>query len=187
MSGLELISFLGTGLSAVGTVAGGVAAKNASDYEAQQYDMKAKEEVAAAQREAMMKRKEGALVNSRSQALAAASGAGAGIEAPTIVKLMTETAGAAEYNAGTSMYGGNSRAAGLRDAARSSRASGKASLLGSIFSGFGTAASRTAIASDIFNGLDPKGPMADPTKGLKPLKDPWAGLRKAKDPWAGYR
>ncbi|RWL14888.1 MAG: hypothetical protein EOR57_31575 [Mesorhizobium sp.] len=118
-----------------------MAEKNAADFEAQQLEMKAKEETAAAQREALDKRREGAIINSRAQALAAASGAGAGTDAPTIVKLMGKTAGEAEYNAGTSMYGGLSRAAGLRDSAKGRRASGKASLLGSVFSGFGSAAS----------------------------------------------
>ncbi|PTE11540.1 hypothetical protein [Mesorhizobium helmanticense] len=140
MSGLELISALSAGITGVGAVAAGAAQNSAAKFEAQQLDMKAKEETAAAQRDALAKRREGAIINSRALAVAAASGAGAGTEAPTIVKLMADTAGEAEYNAGTAMYGGNSRAAGLRDSATGRRASGKASLLGSIFSGFGTAA-----------------------------------------------
>ncbi|MER9176670.1 hypothetical protein NKH72_24215 [Mesorhizobium sp. M0955] len=146
MSGFELIAALGAGISGIGTIAAGAAEKNAADFEAQQLDMKAKEETAAAQRDAMDKRHEGAIINSRSQALAAASGAGAGTDSPTIVKLMRDTAGQAEYNAGTSMYGGYSRAAGLRDSARGRRASGQASLLGSVFSGFGGAAKGIASA-----------------------------------------
>ncbi|WP_164898509.1 hypothetical protein [Mesorhizobium sp. M7A.F.Ca.MR.362.00.0.0] len=35
------------------------------------------------------------------------------------------------------MYGGYSRSAGLMDSAKGKRAEGKASLLGSVFSGFG--------------------------------------------------
>lgn len=137
MSGLELIGAL---VSVAGTVAGGVAENNAAKFEAQQMDMKAKEETAAAQRDALAKRQEGVIVNSRAQALAAASGAGAGVDAPTIVKLMSQTAGQADYNAQASMYGGYSRAAGLRDSAKGRRLSGQASLLGSITSGFGQAA-----------------------------------------------
>jgi hypothetical protein len=71
------------------------AEKNAADFEAQQMEMKAKEEPLPAQRDALAKRKEGAIVNSRAQALAAASGGGAGTDAPTIVKLMSDTAGEA--------------------------------------------------------------------------------------------
>lgn len=137
MSGLELIGLLGTAISGVGTIAAGAAQKNAADYEAQQMDMKAKEEVAASQRDALQKKHEGAILNSRAQAVAAASGAGAGTDAPTIVKLMGDTAGTAQYNADSALYGGFSRAAGLKDAAKGKRAEGNASLLGSVFSGFG--------------------------------------------------
>ncbi|RWN26523.1 MAG: hypothetical protein EOR97_28175 [Mesorhizobium sp.] len=180
MSGIELISMMGTALSAVGTVAGGVAAKNDADFQAQQYEMKAKEEVAASQREAIAKKREGDLVNSRSQALAAASGAGAGMDAPTIVKLMAGTAAQAQYNADSAMYGGYSRAAGLKDTANSTRAAGKASLLGSVGSAFGT----------VLGGIDGsrllyrlKSPAKAKTSAVFPAapgnpNDPWAGLRK---------
>ena len=69
MSGLELIGAL---VSVAGTVAGGIAENNSAKFEAQQMDMKAKEETAAAQRDALAKRQEGVIVNSRAQALAAA-------------------------------------------------------------------------------------------------------------------
>lgn len=143
-SGLSLGSVLGgigSLVSAGGTIASGVAAKNAADFEAQQMEMKAQEERAAAQREAQEKKREGALVMSRQQALAAASGAGAGLDAPTIVKLMTGTASQTEYNAGSVLYGGESRARGLVDSAKGRRLSGKASLLGSTIGAFGEAAS----------------------------------------------
>ncbi|MBZ9873075.1 hypothetical protein LB542_19700 [Mesorhizobium sp. BR1-1-9] len=136
----ETLGALGAVVSGVGTVASGVAEKRSADYEAAQMDMKAKEETAAAQRDAIAKRREGAILNSRAQALAAASGGGAGTDAPTIVRLMGQTAGEADYNAQTAMYGGYSRAAGLRDSAKGRRASGNASLLGSVIGGFGTTA-----------------------------------------------
>lgn len=137
MSGFEMIGGL---LGAMGSIAAGVAENNNAQFEAQQMEMKAKEETAASQREAIAKRREGELINSRAQAIAAASGAGAGVDAPTIVSIMGKTASEAEYNAGTAMYGGTSRARGLMDSAKGRRASGKASLLGSVFSGFGQAA-----------------------------------------------
>lgn len=137
MSGLELIGAL---VSGVGTIAQGVASNNAAKFEAQQMDMKAKEERAASQREAGQDRKEAQLAMSRQQALAAASGGGAGSDAPTIVKLMADTAGQGELNAQTRMYGGEQRARGLIDSAKARRMSGKASLLGSVVGGFGQAA-----------------------------------------------
>jgi hypothetical protein len=57
MSGLELIGLLGTAISGVGTIAAGAAQKNAADFEAQQMEMKAKEETAAAQRDALAKKR----------------------------------------------------------------------------------------------------------------------------------
>ncbi|RTM07405.1 MAG: hypothetical protein EKK31_11620 [Hyphomicrobiales bacterium] len=131
---------IGSVVSGVGTIAAGAAQKQAADFEAAQMEQKAKEEVAASQRDAIAKRREGAILNSRAQALAAASGGGAGTDAPTIVKLMGQTAGEADYNAQTAMYGGYSRAAGLRDSAKARRASGNASLLGSVIGGFGDTA-----------------------------------------------
>lgn len=137
MSGLELIGAL---VSGFGTIASGVAANRAAKQDALNMEAAGKEEVAAAQRDAEVKRREGRLINSRAQALAAASGAGAGTDAPTIVKLMSQTSGESEFNAQSAMFGGFSRQAGLKQGAASRRAEGKASLLGSVFSGFGTMA-----------------------------------------------
>lgn len=137
MSGFELIGAL---VSAAGTVASGVAEKNAADFEAQQLDMKAKEEVAASQREAAQATKEADIAMSRQQALAASSGAGAGSDAPTIIKLMSDVAGQGELNQQSILYGGQQRAAGLIDQAKGRRMSGKASLLGSSLGAFGQAA-----------------------------------------------
>jgi len=138
------LAAIGTLVSAAGTVAAGAAEKRNADYVAKQEEMKANEEMAAAGREATQQKTEADLAASRAQALAASSGGGAGSDAPTIVKLMGDIAGQGELNAGTTLYGGQSRAAGLRDSARGRRAAGKASFLGSIASGFGQAASGLA-------------------------------------------
>jgi hypothetical protein len=138
MSGLEVI---GAVISGLGSVVGGIAANNAAAFEADQLEQKAKEERAASQRDAIEKRKEAAFVQSRQQALAAASGGGAGTDAPTIMKLMASTAGQGEYNAQAALYGGENRARGLMDEAMGRRMSGRASLLGGVFGGFGSMAS----------------------------------------------
>lgn len=135
----QALGLAGTGISAAGTYAAGQAAANEAKAEANQMELKADEERAAAQRDALQRRREGRLVQSRQQAVAAASGGGAGMDAPTIVKLMTDTAGQADYNARVSMYGGESRSRGLLDSARARRRSGKASLLGSTIGAFGQA------------------------------------------------
>lgn len=139
MSGLEMIAAAGAVLSAVGTVAGGVAANNSAQYEADQQEAAGKEEFADALRTADQQRKEAQLVQSRQQAVAAASGAGA--SDPTIVKLMTDTAGQGELNAQSALYGGEQRKRGLFDAAKGTRASGQASLFGSFLGASGTLAS----------------------------------------------
>jgi hypothetical protein len=145
MSGFETIAGIlgavGTAASAVGTISAGAAEKRNQDYLAKQEDMKAKEEMASSQREAQQNKNEAELAMSRQQALAASSGGGAGFEAPTIVRLMSDTAGQGTLNANTTLYGGMERAAGLKDSAKGRRAAGKASFLGSVLGGFGQAAS----------------------------------------------
>ncbi|NLS19906.1 hypothetical protein HGP16_25540 [Rhizobium sp. P40RR-XXII] len=137
---MAALAAIGTLVSAVGTVASGVAAKKDSDFQAQQLDAKAKEEMASSQREAAQSKQQATLANSRAQAIAAASGGGASTDAPTIVKLMSDTAGQGQLNADAQLYNGYSRAAGFTDQAAATRRTGRASLLGSIFNGFGQAA-----------------------------------------------
>jgi len=153
------LATVGSLVGAAGTIATGVAANNAAQFEAEQQEERGKEEFAAAQRDAQQKRREGELVMSRQRALAAAGGDS--LDSPTIVRLMTDTAADADYNARTAMYGGESRRRGLYDQASATRRSGRASLLGSVFSGFGQAAS--GLSGSGFGG------------GRR--RDPWAGLR----------
>lgn len=137
MSGLEMIAAASAALGAAGTIAQGVSAKNAADYQADQQEAAGKEAFAASQREAIQKRKEAEIANSRAQAVAAASGAGA--SDPTIIKLMTDTAGQGELNAQGSLFQGEQQKRGLFDAAKGSRMSGNASLFGSFLGAGGEA------------------------------------------------
>lgn len=141
MSGLELIGpilgGLGTAASVAGTVMAGKAERDNQNFIAKQEEAKAKEEQAASQRDAMQARREARIAQSRQQAIAASSGGGAGADAPTIVRLMSDVAGQGELNAQSQMYGGQQRAIGLRDSAKARRRSGKASFLGSVLGGFG--------------------------------------------------
>ena len=107
---MAALGIIGAIVSGLGSIAAGVAENNNAKYEAAQMEAKAKEEVAASQRDAMAKRREGALASSRAQALAAASGGGAGSDAPTIVKLMQGLSSESEYNAQSELYGGRERA-----------------------------------------------------------------------------
>jgi hypothetical protein len=105
--------------------------------EAAQLDAKGQEELAASQRKAEARREEGRLLTSRQQALAAASGAGAGVDAPSIMQLMGETSKQAEFNAQSELFGGESRKLGLKRAADNKRREASATLLGSVLSGAG--------------------------------------------------
>ena len=130
------LALVGSLIQGVGALASGAAANRAARQEAAMLEERGKEEFAASQRDADERRREANLAVSRQQALAAASGAGA--DAPTIVRLMSDTAGQGEYSAQTELYGGRQRRAGLYDSARARRAEGRASLLGSAFDAAGS-------------------------------------------------
>jgi hypothetical protein len=92
----------------------------------------AKTERAKAQRQAFDQRRQADLMSSRAQAVSAASGAGAGADAPSIVKIMSDIAGQGELNAQTAMWNGEEQARGLELGAKNARASGRSSMLGSL-------------------------------------------------------
>lgn len=140
MSGFELVAvaaLVGGAAAAAGSVYAGMETQKASNEAAKRSVNAGKGEFAASQREAQERQLEGQLVMSRQQAAAAASGAGAGGDAPTIVRLMTETSKRAAYGAESAMFGGRQRQQTYIDTADAQRASGNASFLGSIFSGVG--------------------------------------------------
>lgn len=141
-------SLAGTAMSVMGGIQAGNAAEQEAKFEAAQLQRKADEERAAAQREAADKQKEGMLAQSRQQALAAASGGGAGIDSPTIVKLMGDTAGQTEFNREGAMYVGENRARGYMDQAAARLASGKSAKRGSLIGAFGTAFSGLGNAAE---------------------------------------
>jgi hypothetical protein len=122
-------SVVGTGLTAAGTIAAGRSAaaqgkfaQQAADYEAAQLDIRAKEEKAAAQREAreFQRRKEHAL-----SSVQARGGAG-GFSAtdPTALAIADELARYGTLQEQTAQYGGNSRMAGTYAQANARRMEG---------------------------------------------------------------
>jgi len=131
------LATIATVISATSTVVGGAMQASAMRDEAAQLDAKGQEELAASQRKAEARREEGRLLTSRQQALAAASGAGAGVDAPSIMQLMGETSKQAEFNAQSELFGGESRKLGLKRAADNKRREASATLLGSVLSGAG--------------------------------------------------
>jgi hypothetical protein len=129
MTGLEILGLAGTALSAVGTVAGGVAAKNQAEAQAQAAERQANEVQAASQREAIQRSREAKLLISRQTALAAASGGGAAD--PSILTNAGNIAARGKFNADSALYEGSAAAAGLQDTAAVSRWQGRQEMFGS--------------------------------------------------------
>lgn len=136
------------GASVVGAGAaiyGGYQQKVAADQTAKQLELQGKENFAAAQRGADEQTRQAQLLASAQQAQAAGSGGGAGADAPTIVRLMTETAKRGEYNSESALFSGQAYQESANAAASAARAGGTNSFLG----GFMGAAGRlTSGAGD---------------------------------------
>lgn len=162
MASLATIATIATGVGAVvgagASVYQGYLAQREAEERAHEYEKLGKSELAASQADALERRLQAQLILSRQQAAAAASGGGAGADAPTIVRLMTETAQRGEYGAQTALYGGLQRRATYFTSAANVRKSGANALLGGILDGVGTligGAGQTASMADEF-GLLPR-------------------------------
>jgi adenine-specific DNA methylase len=148
-----IIGVVGALVSAVGTIASGMAQKKAADFEAKQLEIKAQEERAASQREALEKRREKEFVLSRQQAGAAASGLGA--LDPTVLDLAGDVEQQGSYNEAMVRYGGEERARGLRAQAAATRMSGEAAKTGAMFSAVGTIFSGFSGFASKYGGSGP--------------------------------
>jgi len=127
---------IGTVVKTAGTLIGGAMAKQAAEYEAEQYRRNALQARAAAQRQAFEQRRKKELALSALQARAAASGAGA--DDPTIITLAERIAGRGEYLALTEMFAGEEEARGMAGKAQAAEFRGEMRQLGSFFDAAGT-------------------------------------------------
>lgn len=148
---MTTLAVAGAALSAGGTLAGGVAKKNASDFQAAQDDMAAQESRASGQRSAQDKDRQTTLVLSKLQANAAASGGGA--SDPGVLTLAGNIGGRGEYESLMDMYKGENRARGLEDEATGARASGDAGLDAAGLSAAGTLIGGAGSAYRTYNGI----------------------------------
>lgn len=141
MASLTTLATVATiGSAVIGTGAaiyGGYQSQQAAETAARQEILAGKNEFAAAQRNAEERRLEGALISSKQQAMAAASGAGAGSDAPTIMKIMSETAARAQYGVDSEIYVGEQRRDDYFNSARARRETGRYNFMGGILSGVG--------------------------------------------------
>jgi hypothetical protein len=150
------VAVVGAGISAAGTIAGGMAQQRAANYEAAQLDARAEEEKAAAQREATGLRRERDAVQGRQTAYNAASGFSASDE--TSQRLAGEVAQQGSYRALMAQYGGDERARGARAQASAARESGRAAMTGALFGAAGTmlgAMSKTSMFDRFAQGGPP--------------------------------
>ncbi len=157
MSGLEtlaLLSGVGTAVSAVGTIAGGMAANEQAEFQARQLQQKAQEERAAGQREAFKERKREQLTQSRLQAVSASTGGGT--TDPTIVGLASDIAGEGEQQALLQFALGENRARGNEMQAEAARAKGQAAMTGSLLSAAGGAISGGASLYEKYRAYRPR-------------------------------
>jgi len=124
MAGLAAFATVASAaVGAVGTILSGRAASDAAEVEAQQRRQQAGEARAASQREAIQRAREARLLQSRQQAVAAASGGGAAD--PTVVRLMAQTGAQGRYNTASALYEGEARGRAFEYAGEMSRWQGR--------------------------------------------------------------
>lgn len=152
MEGAMLLTALGAGASAAGTIAGGNFAKQAGKmqkqadiYEAEQLEQNANSEILAGNRAALEAKRKGDMVGSSARARAAASGvdAGSGSALSDIVEIDKRST----YNAAMELWRGESaatgdinRAKGLRYKGELDERGGSAAQQGAALSAAGTIA-----------------------------------------------
>jgi hypothetical protein len=136
-------------LSAGGTLMQGQAADSSAASEAAQLNQQAGQERAVSQLDAITQRRSARYAQSRAQAVAAASGAGA--SDPTVVDVISGIAGEGEFQALTSLYTGEDRARGMEFSGKVRRREGKAAQAASYLKASGTLLSGESTWQDRYN------------------------------------
>lgn len=116
----------------------GVQQQEAAKQTAHTLENQGKADFATAQRAALEKDLETKYLLSAQRARAAASGGGAGTDAPTIVRMMTETVKRGELARENIMYSGESSQSRYNSSAAATREGGRLSFLGGLLGGAGT-------------------------------------------------
>lgn len=119
--------------------------------EAEQLDINAGQQVAAAQRSAMEHQREGRLAQSRALAVAAASGGGA--SDPTVINIISQLAGETAYRGMVDLYQGQEESRNMRLEAENMRRTGDASRKAGNQKSFATVLDG---ASSLFSKYGPK-------------------------------
>lgn len=133
---MAALAIVGSLVGAVGSVISGVVANNQASAQASALDVKAGEERAASQREAISRAKEATYMQSKGQAIAAASGGGAAD--PTVDKLMADLGAQGVYQSGVALYEGETAARGDEFQAKLLKQQGKQALFSSFINASGS-------------------------------------------------
>lgn len=151
----QFAAFIPYIVAAAGTLLGGASEKGAARSQALQLEQNAGQDRASAQRAAIEQRRNARYMQSRVQALSAASGAGA--TDPTVVNLQDNIDAAGEYGALTAMYEGESAARGEEFAAQVARKTGKAAASASYLKAGSTLLAGASSWYDKYGGGGPSG------------------------------
>lgn len=136
--------------SAFGTLAGGASADQAAKMEQIQYYQAANAAAASSEREAQNIQLQGKLIESRQQAVAAASGAGA--TDPTVLSIQGETARRTMYDTLSKIWEGQTERQNLRYAGDTARFQGSQQLMASGLSAIGSLAGAGKTLFDRYGG-----------------------------------
>lgn len=152
-----ILTQISTALGATGSVIGAVGAAQQGKAAQAQAEAEAKQADALAQQEAENRRKEGALLQSRQRAVAAAQGGSADA---SVLALLGDTAAETERAALTDIYRGRTAAEGARYRGQVARQQGRIGAFGSVLSGVGGAIGSAASAFDRFGEAAQPAPTA---------------------------
>jgi len=128
---LPIIAAVAAGVQAAGTIASGMSVNAQAKNQAAQLEQNAGQARATSQRQAIQEQRQAGLAQSRGQAVAASSGAGA--SDPTVETIQDNIAGQGEYNSLAQLYSGEERARGLETDAADARLQGKQAQTSSYF------------------------------------------------------
>lgn len=128
LGGGGALSLIGSAISGVGAIAGGIQANEQAKAQAKAMEKKGESEYAIAQRKMMEGNRQARLAVSRQRAVAAASGGG--VSDPTVESIMGKTEARGSYNALMDMYNGATIRDDLYQNAANTRAEGRGAMIG---------------------------------------------------------
>jgi hypothetical protein len=133
-----ILSGLGTAATVGGTIASGIAAKNQADFQAKEEKRVAADKLASATRQADDTRRRTNILMSNEKAAAASSGGG--VTNPTVLDILSDTAGRGEFLQASDLYNGQSAAASDLDQAALLKKKGSNLMTGSWLDALGEGA-----------------------------------------------